>query len=122
MIMLLEALVFSFDLLDFFVCLTADLIIEFFQTSLKIIDVPGHERLRYRYFDQFKSVARGIVFVIDSATVQKDIKDVAEFLYICLTDNYVASNMPPVLILCNKQAEITAKGSTVIKLILEKEM
>lgn len=62
------------------------------------------------------------MFVIDSVTIQQDIKDVAEYLYNCLTDNYVASNLPPLLILCNKQSEATAKGCTVIKMMLEKEM
>ena len=48
------------------------------QTSLKVIDVPGHERVRQRFFDAYKSTARGIVFVLDSFTLNKDIRDVAE--------------------------------------------
>ena len=63
-----------------------------------------------------------MVFVIDSSTVQREIKDVAEYLYGCLIDSYIASCMPPLLILCNKQGEATAKGSTVIKMMLEKEL
>ncbi|KAK6620270.1 hypothetical protein RUM44_006671 [Polyplax serrata] len=90
--------------------------------SYKIIDIPGHERLRGRYFDQFKSLAKGLVYVVDSVTIQKDIKDVAEFLYSCLIDSSVTSSLPPLLILCNKQSDVTAKGSTVIKMMLEKEM
>lgn len=46
---------------------------------LRVIDVPGHERLRGRFFDQYKKTAKGIVFVVDSVTVQKDIRDVAEY-------------------------------------------
>lgn len=89
---------------------------------MKIIDIPGHERLRGRYFDQFKNIARGLVFIVDSLEIQKDVKDVAEFLYNCLSDSTVRSYSPPILILCNKQDEPTAKGSAVIKTLLEKEM
>ena len=42
------------------------------------MDIPGHERLRYKYFDKFKSSAKGLVFIIDSSTIQKDIRDAAE--------------------------------------------
>ncbi|EEB12303.1 Signal recognition particle receptor subunit beta, putative [Pediculus humanus corporis] len=92
------------------------------KADFNIIDIPGHERLRNRYFEQFKTQVRALVFVIDSSTVQREIKDVAEYLYSCLIDSYIASCMPPLLILCNKQGEATAKGSTVIKMMLEKEL
>ncbi|XP_003703176.1 signal recognition particle receptor beta [Megachile rotundata] len=87
---------------------------------LKIVDIPGHERLRYKYFDQFKLSAKGLVYVIDSVTFQKDIRDVAEFLYNLLSDPVIQKK--PVLILCNKQDQTMAKGSVVIKALLEKEM
>ncbi|XP_076679369.1 signal recognition particle receptor beta [Andrena cerasifolii] len=88
--------------------------------SLKIVDIPGHERLRYKFFDQFKLSSKGVVYVIDSVTFQKDIRDVAEFLYTLLSDR--AIQRKPVLILCNKQDQTMAKGSAVIKTLLEKEM
>lgn len=47
-------------------------------TPIRVVDIPGHERLRQRYFDQYKYTAKGIVFVVDSVTVQKEIRDVAE--------------------------------------------
>lgn len=89
---------------------------------LRVIDIPGHERVRSKFFDQFKVVARGIVYVIDSVTYHKEIHDVAEFLYNILSDSVVANNSPPVLILCNKQDQPLAKGSKVIQSYLEKEM
>lgn len=46
--------------------------------SVRIVDIPGHERLRRRFFDQYKSSAKAIVYVLDSVTVQKDVRDVAE--------------------------------------------
>lgn len=48
---------------------------------LRVIDIPGHERLRGRFFDQYKSTAKGIIFTVDSVTVQKDIRDVAEYVF-----------------------------------------
>lgn len=42
-------------------------------------------------------------------------------MYNLLSDSYIQTNIP-VLILCNKQDQVTAKGYTVIKALLEKEM
>jgi len=88
--------------------------------SVRVVDIPGHERLRLRFFDQYKNSAKGIIFLVDSVTVQKDIRDVADFLYTILADSSTTST--PILILCNKQDETLAKSSTVIKSLLEKEI
>ncbi|XP_063410865.1 signal recognition particle receptor subunit beta-like [Mytilus trossulus] len=90
--------------------------------SLRIIDVPGHERLRQTMLHQYKSLARGIIFMVDSSTLQKEIKDVADFLYTALSDSVISYNIPPVLIACNKQDLLTSKGAEVIRSQLEKEM
>nr|XP_022342917.1 signal recognition particle receptor subunit beta-like [Crassostrea virginica] len=90
--------------------------------SLKIYDLPGHERLRLQVLEQFKGLARGIVYVIDSASVQKDIKEVAEFLYTILSDPVILANAPPILIACNKQDQHLVKGATFIEKQLQKEM
>ncbi|EFN79384.1 Signal recognition particle receptor subunit beta [Harpegnathos saltator] len=90
-------------------------------SSLRIVDIPGDERLRNKYFDKYKSSAKGLVYVIDSVTIQKEIRDVAEYLYNLLSDPYMQKNIP-VLILCNKQDQVMAKGCAVIKTLLEKEM
>lgn len=87
--------------------------------ELRLVDIPGHERLRGKFFDQYKSLAKAIVYVIDSVTIQKDVRDVADFLYTILTDKAIANL--PVVILCNKQDETLAKGDAVIKSLLEKE-
>ncbi|XP_076285215.1 signal recognition particle receptor beta [Lasioglossum baleicum] len=88
--------------------------------TLKLVDIPGHERLRYKYFDQFKSSAKVVIYVIDSVSFQKDIRDVAEYLYNILSDPSMQKKS--VLILCNKQDQTMAKGSSVIKTLLEREM
>uniref|UniRef100_A0A2M4AIA6 Signal recognition particle receptor subunit beta n=1 Tax=Anopheles triannulatus TaxID=58253 RepID=A0A2M4AIA6_9DIPT len=87
--------------------------------ELKVVDVPGHERLRGKFFDQYKTSAKAIVYMIDSATVQKDIRDVADFLYTILADKAIANL--PVIVLCNKQDETIAKSETAIRSMLEKE-
>ncbi|KAH9628824.1 hypothetical protein HF086_004984 [Spodoptera exigua] len=48
--------------------------------ALKIVDLPGQERLRNKFFDQYKNSAKSIVYVVDSVTIQKEIRDVAENL------------------------------------------
>jgi len=90
--------------------------------KLKIVDLPGHERIRGQLLDEFKSMARGIVFVVDSGTLQREIKEVAEYLYTLLSDKTIASNAPPILILCNKQDLTFSKGAKIIRKQLEKEM
>lgn len=44
----------------------------------RLVDLPGHERLRLRLLDTFKSTTKAIVYVVDSSTIQKETKDVAE--------------------------------------------
>lgn len=45
---------------------------------LRLVDMPGHERLRLKLLDTYKKSSKALVYVIDSCTVQKEIKDVAE--------------------------------------------
>uniref|UniRef100_A0A1A9WG12 Signal recognition particle receptor subunit beta n=1 Tax=Glossina brevipalpis TaxID=37001 RepID=A0A1A9WG12_9MUSC len=86
----------------------------------KIIDIPGHYRVRDKCFDQYKRTAKGVIFVVDSVTIQKDIRDVADALYTILSDG--ATIPCSFLVLCNKQDLATAKSVKVIKHSLEKEM
>lgn len=72
--------------------------------------------------DSYKDLTRAILFVVDSSSVQKDIKDIAEYLYTVLSDSKVSGISPPVLIVCNKQDLTFSKGAKVIQGQLEKEM
>ncbi|KAL4647028.1 signal recognition particle receptor subunit beta [Arapaima gigas] len=72
-------------------------------TVWTLIDLPGHESLRPQHIEKFKSAARAIVFVVDSAIFQKEVRDVAELLYSLLTDAVVVKNSPTLLVACNKQ-------------------
>lgn len=90
--------------------------------SLKLIDIPGHERLRDKFFDQYKSLSRGIIYVIDSQTFSSEIRDIAEFLYNILTDPSVSGSKLNLVVLCNKQDLPKVKGCILIKSQLEKEL
>ncbi|TNN01769.1 hypothetical protein fugu_011151 [Takifugu bimaculatus] len=87
-----------------------------------LIDLPGHDSLRHQYLEKFKSAARGIVFVVDSAIFQKEVRDVAEFLYVLLTDAVIARNAPALIVACNKQDVTMAKSAKLIQQQLEKEL
>jgi len=89
---------------------------------LTLVDIPGHERIRGPIVEKWAAGARGIIFVIDSNTVTKQVRDVTEFLYSVLTVSSIQSNRPSVLVLCNKQDMGLAKSSQVIKGLLEKEI
>lgn len=45
------------------------------------------------------------MFVVDSAIFQKEVRDVAEFLYVLLTDTVISRNAPALLVACNKQGK-----------------
>lgn len=47
-------------------------------SSFRVVDLPGHERLRLTLLENFKNTTKALVYVIDSNTVQKEIRDVAE--------------------------------------------
>ncbi|XP_037533449.1 signal recognition particle receptor subunit beta [Nematolebias whitei] len=87
-----------------------------------LIDLPGHDSLRSQYLEKFKSAARSIVFVVDSAIFQKEVRDVAEFLYMLLTDAVISKNAPTLLVACNKQDIAMAKSAKLIQQQLEKEL
>ncbi|KAF5896990.1 signal recognition particle receptor subunit beta, partial [Clarias magur] len=91
-------------------------------TRWTLVDTPGHDSRRAQVIDKFKDSARAIVFVVDSAIFQKEVKDVAEFLYSLLTDNIVIENTPTLLIACNKQDNTMAKSAKLIQQQLEKEL
>lgn len=77
--------------------------------------------MRIRYTD-FLPVTRAIVFVVDSTTVARQVRAVAEYLYNVLAQKRVQSERIPILIACNKADMITALPKEKIKLRLEAEM
>ncbi|KRT78147.1 ADP ribosylation factor [Oryctes borbonicus] len=91
-------------------------------SSLKIIDIPGHERVRDKFFDKYKVEAKAIVYVVDSTLIQEEICDIAEYLYNILSCPDIRNNNINILILCNKQDIPSSKNCDDVKSLLEKEM
>jgi signal recognition particle receptor subunit beta len=60
--------------------------------SINLLDVPGHERIRGSVVEEFSSSARGILYVVDSNTVAKQVRDVAQFLHTILSNKAVNKN------------------------------
>lgn len=81
---------------------------------VKLVDVPGADRLRQRlqthWLGKEGATLKGIICVVDSATFGKKAKDVAEFLYDVL---YESPRRVPTLIACNKQDQSIAKSAEV---------
>jgi len=89
---------------------------------LSLVDIPGHERIRGAAVDRWAAGARAIIFVVDSGTVTKQVRDVAEFLHSLLSHPTLHSNRPRVLVLCNKQDLSLAKSAQVVRTAMEKEI
>lgn len=90
--------------------------------NLKLIDLPGADRLRNRYWEQFRNKANHIVFVLDSTAVDSKLRDLSEYLYAILSDSVVHKNKMMFTITCHKQDLDEAKSIRDIKSVLEKEL
>lgn len=71
--------------------------------EVRIIDVPGNLRIRQRDFNSEKSAAKAMIFVIDSAKINDESKDVSDYLYDILREKTFRQQRLPLLIFCNKQ-------------------
>jgi len=85
-------------------------------------DIPGHEKVRMKFWDANKVGVRGVICVVDAAGGAKAVRDGAEVLYDILTDSIVNSVKPSILIFANKQDLPTSKATKVLRLQLEREM
>ncbi|KAH1000445.1 hypothetical protein HUJ04_000351, partial [Dendroctonus ponderosae] len=92
------------------------------QNFVTLVDLPGFHSIRQQFFEKYKAASKGIVYVVDSVTLAQNVRDAANVLYNILIDPTVVKNRPQLLILCNKQDQTLAKGCTVIKSMLEKEL
>ncbi|KAI8136532.1 signal recognition particle receptor beta subunit-domain-containing protein [Fennellomyces sp. T-0311] len=89
--------------------------------TFDLVDMPGHERVRFRYAD-YLPVARAIVFVVDSTTITRQIRVAGEYLYNVLAQPQVQKQRIPILIACNKTDLITALPKEKIQQRLEMEI
>ncbi|CAI2182917.1 749_t:CDS:2 [Funneliformis geosporum] len=91
------------------------------KVPIHFVDVPGHEKLRFRFSD-FIPITRGIIFIIDSSTCVKNVRSIAEYLYDIFSNKDVIKHHIPTLIACNKSDMITALPPERIQTILENEL
>ncbi|CAG9764077.1 unnamed protein product [Ceutorhynchus assimilis] len=90
--------------------------------KITVVDLPGFHSIRQQFFEKYKENSKGIVYVVDSTSLAKNIRDAANVLNNILSDPVVLKKRPNILILCNKQDQTLAKGASVIKTMLEKEL
>lgn len=92
---------------------------------LQLIDIPGADKVRNSSLTKMLSKYSpcGLIFVVDSAQILKDCREIAECLYSILADfprSFDSKNFP-ILILCNKQDSPQSKSAKVVRSALEKE-
>eukprot|EP00050_Salpingoeca_kvevrii_P003676 m.230678 g.230678 ORF g.230678 m.230678 type:complete len:352 (+) comp10868_c0_seq36:2324-3379(+) len=86
----------------------------------RLVDIPGHERLRASLLDKFAASASKIVFVIDAISFPSQALNVAEWAYQVLT--HPAMSKVPILFACNKQEVVTADTPRNIQNRLQEEL
>ncbi|KAG0046519.1 hypothetical protein BGZ83_008319 [Gryganskiella cystojenkinii] len=91
------------------------------KAPVHMVDIPGHERLRFK-FTEFMPIARAIVFVVDSATVARQTRLLAEYLYDILANKFTQNEKLPILIACNKSDLLTAFKKERVQSLLEAEI
>ncbi|KAJ3177408.1 hypothetical protein HDU87_004427 [Geranomyces variabilis] len=89
--------------------------------SVHLVDLPGHEKLRFKYTEHIATTG-AIVFVLDSTTIARDLRAVAEYLYDILVNRYTQRNEVPLLVLCNKSELLMALPVEKIRVLLEGEI
>jgi len=103
----------------------SDSIIRIAGTSLKnpirVIDYPGHDRLREGLTKLLPSVA-GIIFMVDANADDVTLKKSADLLYALFTDKFLYNNEVPFHIACNKSEMMTSKSVEHIKTVIEEEL
>jgi len=86
---------------------------------LRLIDVPGHPRIRAQ-FREYLGGTKGIVFVVDTSTIARNGASVAEHLHIVLhaiTKLPPSAHVPPILIFANKSDLISAPASSTVEIV-----
>ena len=91
-------------------------------TAVHVVDVPGHERVRFLARDFLPNVG-AVVFVVDATERSKaEIGACAAYLYDVLSGPEVRSVNPDVLVVCNKGDIVTAAAPAYVRGKLEEEM
>ncbi|KAK9722108.1 hypothetical protein K7432_002918 [Basidiobolus ranarum] len=91
------------------------------KAPIHVVDVPGHEKLRFKFAD-YMPITRGVIFVIDSTSVNKFKHAIADYLYDVLANKHTIRAEIPVLVACNKCELLTAFRKEKIQEIFEAEI
>lgn len=67
-------------------------------------------------------ITKAIVFVIDSAQLNKLLRPTAEYLYQVLTNTHTLKSEIPIIMLCNKSDVLTALSKERCATVLESEL
>jgi signal recognition particle receptor subunit beta len=100
---------------------TASIILENTPTQVKVIDYPGHNRLRDGVQKYLNDVA-GIIFLVDANVDRPEFTKSADLLYYLFTDKTINKYQIPIHIACNKSEMLTHRKAENIKEILESEL
>ena len=76
--------------------------------SMTFVDVPGDLRVRAGYAKHLDRQVKGIVFVVDAASLEAQRKDAGEFLYQLLTDAKLVDLKVPILVAASKSDDPAA--------------
>ena len=95
--------------------------------TFKLIDIPGHERIRIKELEKCISDTKALIFVIDAEKVRDDVRDSAEYFVNILSNPILYPKISSscklnILIICNKQDVAMAKSANAIKKMLENEI
>uniref|UniRef100_A0A6B2LNJ9 Signal recognition particle receptor subunit beta n=1 Tax=Arcella intermedia TaxID=1963864 RepID=A0A6B2LNJ9_9EUKA len=88
---------------------------------VRVIDYPGHHRLRTGLTPLIRNAAC-IVFMVDANSDAETLTKCSDLLYELLTNAFVYNNAIPLLVACNKSEMTTSKGVDHIKSLLESEL
>ncbi|SCU88072.1 LADA_0E08020g1_1 [Lachancea dasiensis] len=92
--------------------------------KFKLMEFPGHVKLRYRLFEALKESThlKGLLFVVDSTVDPQKLTETAELLYeiLMLTERF--PDGVDILIACNKSESFSSRPPLKIKTALEKEI
>lgn len=96
--------------------------IEFDESSIEVLDFPGHEKARHELLAKYVRRAKCILFLIDSVEFPLQKQQVASYLYSLLTNKEISDAETNILIVCNKQDLLPARKKEEIKVDLLQEL
>jgi len=91
------------------------------QKPIRVIDYPGHDRLREGLTKLLLKVA-GVIFMVDANAEDETLRKSADLLYVLFTNKHLYNNQVPFHVACNKSEMLTCKPIEDIQNIIENEL